>query len=58
MKYTEREKYLVFNRGLSLHNSTVKKAARLKEKFPIKVAIEGEFYVIESSLNFSTYVKT
>jgi hypothetical protein len=58
MKYTEREKYLVFNRGLSLHNATVKKAAKLKNKFPITVHIEGDFYVIESSLNFRDYVKT
>jgi hypothetical protein len=53
MKYTDREKYLVFNRGLSLHNATVKKAAKLKEKFPVTVAIEGSFYVIESSLNYT-----
>jgi hypothetical protein len=53
MKYTDREKYLVFNRGLKLNISTVKKAARLKERFPVTVSIEGEFYVIESSLNYT-----
>ena len=58
MKYTEQERYLVINRGLKLNISTVKKAARLKENFPITVAIEGEFYVIESLLNFRDYDKT
>jgi hypothetical protein len=58
MKYTEQEKYLVFNRGLNLQRVVLKKAAKLKEKFPITVHIEGDFYVIESSLNFRDYVKT
>ena len=52
MKYTDEQKYLVFNRGLSLNDASVKKAARLKESFPVKVYIENDFYVIESSLNF------
>ena len=58
MKYTDEQKYLVFNRKLSLNYATVKKSARLKESFPVKVYIENEFYVIESSLNFRDNDKT
>mgnify|MGYP003656276065 CR=1 FL=1 len=58
MKYTDEQKYLVFNRGLSLNDASVKKAARLKESFPVKVYIENDFYVIESSLNFRDNDKT
>jgi hypothetical protein len=58
MKYTEQEKYLVFNRGVNLRQGVSKKAAKLKKNFPITVHIEGDFYVIESSLNFRDYVKT
>lgn len=40
------------HKSKDLHVSDIFKEIKLKKNFPIKVAIEGGFYVIESKLNY------
>ena len=52
MKYTQEQRFKVIRQKKDLHVSDVFKEIKLKKKFPIKVDIEGGFYVIESKLNY------
>ena len=51
MKYTQEQRFKVVRQKKNLHVSDVFKEIKLKKHFPIKVDIEGCFYVIESKLN-------
>jgi hypothetical protein len=52
MKYTQEQRFKVIRQKKDLHFSDVLKEIKLKKNFPIKVDIEGCFYVIESKLNY------
>lgn len=54
MKYTEEQRFKVVRQKKNLHFSDVFKEIKLKKHFPIKVDIEGAFYVIESKMNYDT----
>lgn len=51
MKYTQKQKEIVIDKGLAISFKTARLRNSLKQIFPIAVEIEGCFYIIESKMN-------
>jgi hypothetical protein len=52
MKYTSEQRYRAIQREKSLHHQKVKKEKRIKQSYPIEVEIKGNYYIIESKMNY------